>query len=85
MRRRLSPFMAFSALLRVASGALAKPFVSFPTLSVRAASNATVTANNQRVNGRRAFEYWRYELTANNSASVAWVGITNIGVYQDPN
>ena len=50
----------------------------------RAASNATVTLNNVRVNGRQAFEYWRAELTANNSTGLVVVGITNIGVLQDP-
>ena len=50
----------------------------------RAASNATVTLNNQRINGRQAFEYWRAELTANNSTGLVLVGITNIGVLQDP-
>ena len=49
----------------------------------RAASNATVTVNNQRVTTRQALEYWRHELSANNSNALALVGITNIGVFQD--
>ena len=50
----------------------------------RAASNATVTLNNVRVNGRQAFEYWRRELSVNNSTGAVLAWITNIGVLQDP-
>ena len=77
-------FALFLALLGGAAGALAKPFAPFPSLPGRAASNATVTVNNQRVNGRQALEYWRYEFSANNSTGLVVLGLTNIGVLQDP-
>ena len=50
----------------------------------RAASNATVTLNNVRVEARQAFEYWRRELSVNNSTGAVLAWITNIGVLQDP-